>query len=127
MTYNRKCVTCGTEYYACGACVGKNSWKNLCCSRECYRKYIEGGKEEKPNIIEFANEARKDGLVLLRGGLESGSMMDIYGYDLALGRFDCADGQTRGLDSFKFFIWPREEMKDVGEYISNLLENKSNN
>ena len=38
---NRKCFNCGASYYACSACIGIRSWKNVCCSVECYREMFK--------------------------------------------------------------------------------------
>lgn len=65
--------------------------------------------------------------ILLRGKLNNDNrdIVDIVGYDLELGKFDCHDGQTRVPDDFIYFIIPKDEMKEINKYISKLNEAKS--
>ena len=64
--------------------------------------------------------------VLLRGKLfEEDRIVDIVGYDLELGKFDCHDGVTRTPDDFRYFIIPTNEMKNINAYVSELNEKKS--
>ena len=106
--YNRKCFYCGKEYYCCSSCVGIHSWKNTHCSIECYLKSQEENKDAKAIIIEEGGKK----MVVLRAGLANGKTIDIVGYDLELGKFDCSDGMTRVFDDFSYFIVPRDEMKE---------------
>lgn len=124
MQYNRECSYCNSKYYVCRKCIDINSWKNLCCSRECYRKLIEDGATFAPKIIK--NEV--DNMpTILRAGLVNGKTIDITGYDLELGRFDCSDGTTKQFDSFEYFIISKEEMKVISERINTLIEDNSKN
>lgn len=66
-------------------------------------------------------------MTLIRGGLISGRTVDIHGYDLELGRFDCSDGVTRQFNDFEYFILPKSEMKEIADKISKLNENKNRN
>lgn len=63
-------------------------------------------------------------MVLIRGGLISGRTVDIHGYDLELGKFDCSDGITRQFNDFEYFILPKDEMKEIADKVSKLNENK---
>lgn len=114
--YNRKCFYCGKEYYCCSSCVGINSWKNTHCSIDCFLKSQEENKESHPILI---NKEDKD-VIVLRAGLKSGKTIDIIGYDLDLGKFDCADGTTKIFDDFSYFIVSSDEMKMF------TLKNKTN-
>lgn len=38
---NHKCWVCKTEYYNCDACNITDKWKAICCSKECFDKYME--------------------------------------------------------------------------------------
>lgn len=117
MTYNRICNNCGTKYYACSNCIKKNSWKNFCCSRECYRAMIAKREENSPIELEGGN-----GMTVLRAGLTSGLTISITGYDLELGKFDCTDGKTRTIDEFDYFIVPVDEMKNLSERLYDKVE-----
>ena len=121
MIYNRICVNCGNKYYVCNQCTNINSWKNLCCSRECFKEVMRKDSTYFPNKI---NEIGGNFMVLIRGGLISGKTVDIKGYDIELGKFDCSDGITRQFDDFEYFIVPKNEMKEISERISKLIENK---
>lgn len=50
-------------------------------------------------------------MVILRAGLKNQKTIDIVGYDLELGKFDCSNGETKTFDDFSYFIVPVEEMK----------------
>lgn len=104
---NRKCLNCGKEYYACRSCVGSNSWKNAYCSIQCYLEAQKIGKGLNPIII---NEGGKN-MVLLRAGLKNKKTIDIVGYDLEQGKFDCSNGETKTFDDFAYFIVPVKEMQ----------------
>lgn len=63
---------------------------------------------------------------LLRGKLANSDIfVDIIGYDLELGKFDCHDGVTRIPDDFRYFVVPCNEMKEINKYVSELNETKS--
>ena len=63
---------------------------------------------------------------LLRGKLAGTEIfVDIIGYDLELGKFDCHDGVTRTPDDFRYFVIPCNEMKNINAYVSELNEKKS--
>lgn len=63
---------------------------------------------------------------LLRGKLAGTDIfVDIVGYDLELGKFDCHDGVTRVPDDFRYFVISSEEMKNINSYVSELNEKKS--
>lgn len=122
MKANRTCNYCGREYYCCKSCISINSWKNTCCSVECYRKMLEEGVVALPKEI---NNKEDEHMVLLRAGLTNGRTIDITGYDLELGRFDSDDGKTREYEQFDYFIVPREEMQAIVAYFED--KNKSKN
>ena len=64
--------------------------------------------------------------VLLRGKLfEEDRIVDIVGYDLELGKFDCHDGVTRTPKDFRYFIIPTKEMENIGKYVSELNEKRA--
>lgn len=105
--YNRKCVNCGKEYYACYSCVGLHSWKNAYCSIQCYLEAQKNGVKSKPIILKEGGKK----MVILRAGLKNQKTIDIVGYDLELGKFDCSNGETKTFDDFSYFIVPVEEMK----------------
>lgn len=63
---------------------------------------------------------------LLRGKLAGTDIfVDIIGYDLELGKFDCHDGVTRTPDDFRYFVIPCDEMKTINKYVSELNEKKA--
>lgn len=113
MVKNRKCNYCGKEYYCCKSCISINSWKNVCCSVQCYRDMIQSGIIKMPQ--EINREKGENMAVVLRAGLTDKSTIDITGYDLELGKFDCTDGKTRVYDDFMYFIVPKDEMKEIVE------------
>lgn len=114
--YNRKCPVCGEEYYCCRSCISINSWKNVCCSQECYREYVANiDNTMSPIIIE---NGVNDMGIILRAGLVGGKTIDITGYDIVLGKFDCSDGQTRVFEDFEYFIVPKDELKAISNQIS---------
>lgn len=126
MTYNRECAVCGSKYYVCRKCVDIKAWKNICCSRECYKNLTEKKMKEEPKIIQ--NHETKIPIIL-RAGLKNGKTIDIVGYDLELGKFDCSDGATKEFESFEYFIVPKDEMSVISERINGLIEEiaKKNN
>lgn len=50
-------------------------------------------------------------MVLLRAGLKNKRTIDIVGYDLEQGKFDCSNGETKTFDDFAYFIVPVKEMQ----------------
>lgn len=114
MLKNRKCNYCGREYYCCKSCISINSWKNVCCSIDCYRHMIQNGNINMPQ--EIKNKEGEVMKTLLRAALNNKDTADIIGYDLELGKFDCSDGKTRTFDDFLYFIVPTEEMKEIVDF-----------
>lgn len=103
--YNRKCFYCGQPYYCCSSCVSINSWKNTHCSTECF---IKSQEENLPNIKPVVIDK---GEVFMKAAIKrNGKTINITGYDLELGKFDCSDDKTRVLDDFEYFIVTAEEM-----------------
>lgn len=116
-TINRKCNYCGKEYYVCHQCEKINSWKNVCCSRDCYLKLcVENGSFVPHKIQE------KVGAGVMRAALLDGRTITITGYDLELNKFDCSDGVTRGAEDFSYFILSPKEMKSIEERLNELTE-----
>lgn len=115
---NRKCAYCGEEYYCCKSCISNKSWKNICCSVKCFRKlsekkdFIEPIKKE---IIDMESSC-------LYGYTKDKKIIDIIGYDLELGKFDCADNITRTFDEFEKFIISKDELKNISIRLNNLIE-----
>lgn len=120
---NRKCLNCGEEYYVCRHCISINSWKNICCSQDCFREYMSG---EQSNVK--ANETKTwediEMNIIMRGCLNNDKTIDIVAYDEDLGRIDCTDGITKTLDDFRYFVVPKEEMMDIFERIKELKKQK---
>lgn len=109
--YNRECFYCGEKYYCCSSCVSNYSWKNTHCSIECFLKSQEETKMSdgvKPIIV---NDKRSERTLLRAAFKKDGKTIDIKGYDLDLGKFDCSDKTTRALEEFAYFIVPAEEME----------------
>lgn len=108
--YNRKCNYCGNDYYVCKSCVSRNSWKNVCCSVECFQKLFD--QERQPAPIE-----QRIGGVLQMYGINkiTKEKIKINGYDLQLGKFDCEDGTTKFQDNFESFEVSYQELKDIAK------------
>lgn len=105
--YNHKCQYCGKEYYACASCIGIYSYKNICCSVECFRKmFVEKTQTTEPLIID-------KGETNMLGTLKDNVLVKIIGYDLENGKFDCDDNKTRSNLDFKNFILTYEELKEI--------------
>lgn len=120
--HNRTCNYCGDEYYCCKSCISINSWKNVCCSQECFRKMItESDDNLQPIILE---KGANNMISILRAGLVGGKTIDITGYDIELGKFDCTDGKTKVFEDFEYFIVPKDEMKAIGDKIQILSSKK---
>lgn len=103
---NRKCNNCGKEYYVCYSCQKMNSWKNVCCSRQCYREYIRRRKKEEP--IEISK-----GCVNNMFGILNNKKIKITGYDLELNKYDGEDGNTYKLEDFDRIEISVEEFKKI--------------
>ena len=118
-TINRKCNFCGKEYYVCRTCERQNSWKNICCSRQCYRKLL--AQNTSISLMpQKMNLGVKD--MNIRAGLTNGNTITIHGYDLELGKFDCVDGVTRSFEDFAYFIIPSEEFQAIGKRLNDKIE-----
>lgn len=46
--FTHKCIECGAGYNSCFRCPGVPSYRNICCSPQCFQKYI-GNTETKDN------------------------------------------------------------------------------
>ena len=126
MVKNRKCNYCGREYYCCKSCISINSWKNVCCSVECFRKMMQEGKTNMPQEINKEKGEKTMATTLLRAGLTNKDTIDIVGYDLELGKFDCSDGKTRVYEDFSYFIVPKNEMKEIVSYFEEKVKKLEN-
>ena len=117
-TINRKCKFCGKEYYVCKSCERQNSWKNICCSRLCYRNLLQQENASfVPQKMSLGVNTMK-----IRAGLTNGNTITINGYDLELGKFDCTDGLTRSFEDFSYFIIPSAEFKMISERLDDKIE-----
>lgn len=54
-----------------------------------------------------------EGSTNMQAKLKDGKIINISGYDLKLGRFDCDDGVTRTTSEFEQFIIPESEMQSI--------------
>lgn len=115
---NRKCAYCGEEYYCCKSCISNKSWKNICCSVKCFRKL----SEKKDFIEPIKKEIIDIDSSCLYGYTKDKKIIDITGYDLELGKFDCADNITRPFDEFEKFIISKDEFKNISIRLNNLIE-----
>lgn len=122
MLLNRKCNYCGNEYYICRACIGIHSWKNVCCSRECF---INMQSLDGVNPIVIENGDNNMSKTILRAELKDGKTYDIIGYDVDLGRFDCDGGRTLTYDDVKFFYITPEVLKDIVGTVKVQTETKT--
>ena len=117
-TINRKCNFCGKEYYVCKSCERQNSWKNICCSRLCYRNLLQQENASfVPQKMSLGVNTMK-----IRAGLTNGNTITINGYDLELGKFDCTDGLTRSFEDFSYFIIPSAEFKMISKRLDDKIE-----
>lgn len=116
---NRRCAYCGEEYYCCKSCISNKSWKNICCSVKCFRKL----SERKDNIEPIKNEIIDTKSFLIYGYTKEKKIVDIIGYDLELGKFDCSDNTTKTFDDFEKFIISKDELKNISLRLNNLIEN----
>lgn len=62
--------------------------------------------------------------VLMRGKLLDDRIVDIIGYNIELGKYDCYDGITRTNKDFKTFYISRNEMSEIGMEMKFLNENR---
>lgn len=106
---NRVCQNCGRAYYVCMSCVKANSYKNLCCSFECFRHLIESRKSKNVITPITINKGR----INMQGVLYNNDIIEILGYDLENNKFDCADQQTRTGYEFKNFILDLYELRAI--------------
>lgn len=58
--HNHECIICHNKYSHCDKCQQINSWKAICCSVECYQKYIKPTIEEIDDFIEKSKKETKD-------------------------------------------------------------------
>ena len=108
---NRKCFNCGASYYACSACIGIRSWKNVCCSVECYRELFK--KEVyNPSPIEQDIGEVKDMYVVLKDN----NKYEVVGYDIPLGRIDANNGETYTENDIDHLEISVDELKEVAKY-----------
>lgn len=119
MMPNRVCAYCGDKYYVCRSCISIHSVKNVCCSVACYRHLIESGDSLRPKVYESGVSKMA---TVLRAGLTDGKTIDIQGYDLEMGKFDCSDNRTRTFTDFQYFIVPSNEFADIAERLKAMIE-----
>ena len=117
--YNRKCNFCGNTYYVCLSCISKKSWKNVCCSPECFIKLFENKDMDiEPQKI---NEGEIKNMI---GVLHDKTKIEIIGYDLILGRFDDLNRVTRTFEDFDKFELSSEELKEISLMINKHTTDK---
>jgi len=46
--YSHECIVCGRGYNSCFRCEKVESWRNICCSVQCFQKYLKT-TEDKPD------------------------------------------------------------------------------
>lgn len=61
---------------------------------------------------------------VLRGCLKDSRTIDITGYDISLGKFDCSDNTTKTFDDFDYFIVPKDEFSIIGDRLNKLEEGR---
>ena len=108
---NRKCFNCGASYYACSACIGIRSWKNVCCSVECYREMFKKDIYD-PDPIEQDIGEIKDMYVVLKDN----NKFTVTGYDIPLGRIDAENGQTYTENEIDHLEISIDELQEVAKY-----------
>lgn len=93
---------------------------------------IAEGRLERPQEINIEKGEKMS--VLLRAGLKNKDTINIVGYDLELGKFDCSDGKTRVYEDFSYFIIPKNELEEIVSFfdgkikkLENKLENNKRN
>lgn len=107
---NRKCFNCGVSYYACSACIGIHSWKNVCCSVECYREMLKKDVYNPLPIEQNIGEV-KNMYVVLRNK----NKYEVVGYDISLGRIDANNGETYTENEIDHLEISIEELKEAVE------------
>lgn len=55
--FSHKCIVCGKGYDSCFRCKNVESWRNICCSTDCFQKYIKD-TEDKP-VTEVKAQIKK--------------------------------------------------------------------
>ena len=115
---NRECLYCKTPYYVCRACISINSWKNVCDTPECYKnlmKELEAQKTPAPVQIEKGEVKDVKGLLKKTATNTKATKVEVEGYDLIGGKFDCSDGKTHTADEFDHFEVTYDELKDIAK------------
>ena len=115
---NRICRYCGRPYYVCSTCLKAGSYKNVCCSFECFRDLINRGEQDLTPI------KINKGVIAMQGVFYNGAIVNILGYDLENNKFDCDDRQTHTGYEFKNFILDLRELRAIA---FNRNENKDAN
>lgn len=79
---------------------------------------LENGNTQIKYVTEGEN-------VIMRACLSNNKTININGYDLELGRFDCEDNETRTINDFAYFIVNKNEMSEISEKLNSVNESKS--
>ena len=108
---NRKCHNCGSSYYACSACIGIRSWKNICCSVECYRELFKKEIYDPDPIEQNVGEINNMYVIL-----KNNDKFEVIGYDIPLGRIDADNGITYTEEDIDHLEISIAELKDVAKY-----------
>lgn len=108
---NRQCHNCGASYYACSACIGIHSWKNVCCSVECYRELFKKQIYDPDPIEQDIGEVEEMYVVL-----KNNNKLKVTGYDIPLGKIDAIDGVTYVENDIHHLEISLEELKEVAKY-----------
>lgn len=111
--YNRKCFNCGSPYYVCRACIDINSWKNVCCSVECYRNLFSKEYYNAEPIEQNKGEV-SDMYIILKNRTKN-KKVEVTGYDLSLGKIDGADGKTYVDEDIDHFEVTLDELKAIAK------------
>lgn len=128
---NRKCNYCGSPYYVCKACVGNQSWKNVACTPECFKKLFSTNNND---IAEDSTNSKVTKLnkvapiVDVIGGVEeltiikeNGNRYPVVGYDIDLMKFDVASGETFGEEDIAQIELSCEELADIKNSIKSKI------
>lgn len=62
--------------------------------------------------------------VLLRGKIHGGQTVDIVGYDLDLGRFDCTNGKTYLFSDFECLYMTGDNLEDIIKTVKHQTETR---
>lgn len=108
---NRKCHNCGSTYYACSACIGIRSWKNICCSVECYRELFKKEIYDPDPIEQNIGEVKNMYVIL-----KNNNKFEVIGYDIPLGKIDANNGITYTEEDIDHIEVSVAELKDVAKY-----------